>query len=84
MRTSCPTAPVVRAAQMVAASTLLQPNRDRGHHRLGIEDGERGGHDLAGHLAHDRAAAGEVGRAVGELHAARRSEPGLGEKPSAA
>ena len=75
-RTSWATAPRVRAAQMVGASTLLQPNSTDGHDRLGIEHGEGGRDHLAGHLTHDRAAAREVGRTVGQLHAA-------GERPRA-
>ena len=79
MRTSWPTAPAVRAAQMVAASVMLQPNVTAGHDRLGVEHGEGGGHHLAGHLAHDRAPAGEVGRPVGQLHAVRQ-RPGAGRE----
>ncbi len=41
-----------------------------GHHDRRVEDGERRRHQLARHLAHDRPAAGEVGRAVGEGHLA--------------
>ncbi len=39
-----------------------------GHHGLRVEHGERCGHHLARHLAHQRAAAGEVGGAVGQCH----------------
>ena len=55
---------------------------DRRDDRFGVEDGEGGGHHLAGHLPHDRAPAREVGRAVGELHpAAERPRAGRETEP---
>ena len=70
---------------MVGRIHLAPAEPDPGHHRLGIEDGERGGDHLARHLTHDRAPAREVGRAVRELHAVgqraragREAERGVG------
>ncbi len=63
-------APASRAAQMVARVGERPPVGHGGHHDHRVEDGERRRHQLARHLAHDRPAAGEVGRAVGQCHLA--------------
>ena len=68
--------PAVRARADGGRVHLGPAELDRGHHRVGVEDRERGGDHLAGHLTHHRATAREVGRPVGELHAA-------GERPRA-
>ena len=68
---SWPTAPLRARVADGGGVDLAPAEPDGGHHRLGIEDAESGGDDLAGHLTHDRAAAREVGRPVRELHAAR-------------
>ena len=49
----------------------LPAGRDRRHDHLRVEAAERGGHDLARHLAHARAATGEVGLQLRAGHAVR-------------
>ena len=69
---------------MVGASTLLQPNSTEGTTASGLKTRERGRDHRTGHLAHDRATAREVGRAVGQLRPRSAVVAGLGENPSSA